>query len=307
MHSSFVLGSGNLHKLFTNKAMASHRLLPPGGYFFTALANAANSSLVHGLDARDSFASRAFSAASFRAWLRCWMAWRDCRSAPAAVSTAHCLTSASASTQTEVLLPSSTASGPPRISLRDVNSITDSLSHNSSISSFIFSKSSQTASLPTELSLGLAAWYADMVNFRNNCFALRSCFFCCSLIFFASFFLDSSSAFFFAISASNFSLSALSLAALSASAFNFFSSFSLFSFAARSFSRFNLGSAAIARSTSKFTLAISSRFIFFTFRSISCFIHRFSSRQSALSTSCSASSAALRVKSRQESKWIQKS
>ena len=108
-----------------------------------------------------------------------------CRSAPAAVSTAHCLTSTSAATFTLFPGPPSslTASAPPKTSLRLVSSTASSLSQSSSMSSFMPSRSSQTAASETEPSLGLADWYAAMVSLRKSCLALRSCFFCCSLIF----------------------------------------------------------------------------------------------------------------------------
>mmetsp|Transcript_7292 Transcript_7292/g.16973 ORF Transcript_7292/g.16973 Transcript_7292/m.16973 type:complete len:390 (+) Transcript_7292:87-1256(+) len=309
MHSSFPLGSCCLHRLLMKSAIDSHLFAPPAGYFFTALASAASSSFVHGLAARAAFASRAFSSAAWRLAFRCCILRRDCRSAPAAVSTAHCLTSASAATFTLSPGPRSslTASAPPRRSLRLVSSIASSLSQSSSMSSFMPSRSSQTAESETEPSFGLADWYAAMVSLRKSCLALRSCFFCCSLIFLASFFLDSSTAFALAAWASAFSLSTLSLSAFSSSALLFASSFSFFSLIFLSFSLRSLGSAAMALSTSRLILAISSLLSFFIFRSTSCFIHRFSSRQSALSRSCSVSFSAASVKSLHDSKCVQKS
>mmetsp|Transcript_4129 Transcript_4129/g.4735 ORF Transcript_4129/g.4735 Transcript_4129/m.4735 type:complete len:204 (+) Transcript_4129:123-734(+) len=130
IHSSFVLVSSSLHKLFTNIAIVSHRFAPPAGYFFTALARADISSFAHGVAARFLRATASLRLASRRAFSR----------ARCAAFLALALSSRWSLARSTTMARSAAPLFPAvSDSVKEVNSMAFSLSQSVSTSSFISS------------------------------------------------------------------------------------------------------------------------------------------------------------------------
>mmetsp|Transcript_31894 Transcript_31894/g.32137 ORF Transcript_31894/g.32137 Transcript_31894/m.32137 type:complete len:270 (+) Transcript_31894:463-1272(+) len=268
---------GNCNELLIKFEIASHLLLPPAGYFLVAFAKHVNSSLLHGFIAVAFFFSSSAKAAFLRFSRRCAASFFFCVWFPSLVSVVTVNTNFMASK----------VSRSRRASIKSLSSSRERDVQSNSTSSFMVSR----LLFHRAETVGFAK--ASMVSFRRDCFALRRSFFSRSFLPLADSF-----SFFSAmarIASSFFSTSSFSfLTFSSASNCNFFS-FSFPSFSNRSIfrNRFNLGSAAMARSTNVLIRPISSFFKLRLFLSISFNIHRFSSRQSAVSVSCSVNSAAL--------------